>query len=71
MVVWLTLVFMLTSKTFTIMFTKNAFVVLGFVILFCSCGGRANDEEIDALNKTLQQGTISIIKNNAEGFTIS
>jgi hypothetical protein len=46
MVVWLTLVFILTSKTFTIMFTKNAFVVLGILIVFCSCGGRDRDERI-------------------------
>jgi hypothetical protein len=48
------------------MFTKNAFVVLGFVIVFCSCWGKDEQQEIDVINKTLLQAIISITKNNAE-----
>jgi hypothetical protein len=48
------------------MFTKNAFVVLGIVIVFCSCGGRGRDERIMAkmLNETLVNTAKNVSASN-------
>jgi hypothetical protein len=44
------------------MFTKNAFVVLGIVIVFCSCGGRGKNENIlaEVLTDELENATSKI-----------
>jgi hypothetical protein len=50
------------------MFTKNAFVVLGFVMLFCSCGDKKNGEEVvvEILNKEFINSTMLISNNTLE-----
>jgi hypothetical protein len=48
------------------MFTKYAFVVLGVVIVLCSCGGREKEEEMMAkmLNETLVKAAKNVSSNN-------
>jgi hypothetical protein len=50
------------------MFTKYAFVVLSFVIVLCSCGGRARDEEfvVKMLGEELENSNKVIISNTNE-----
>ena len=48
------------------MFTKYVFVVLGIVIVFCSCGGREKNEEVMAkmLNETFVNASKNISLSN-------